>query len=216
MRLHIPRRCWSNADGPVPSQARCRRARGIRPFTGHGVAGRCRTERLSRSRRLPASPGGSSFRKSRPLSYTHSKRWPMPSNIRSRGPGVAVTCSGLMVLLAGCAIGRLWTTPEGERDFAHAAEYRVSCSPRNECRIRYVAEDGSLRNETALGEWTWTLGADGGARLWLQVAGGGCPASTIKASIWIDGEPRAEGADSPSPDVRCQWLTAVAAYEVPG
>jgi hypothetical protein len=137
--------------------------------------------------------------------------------MRSRGPGVAVKYTGVMLVLAGCATGRsgTGTTPESERVFAHAAEYRVSCSPRSECRIRYVDEDGSLRDETALGEWTRALGADNGARLWLQVAGGGCPPSTITASIWIDGESRAERTDSPSPDVRCQWLTAVAAYEVP-
>ena len=142
----------------------------------------------------------------------------MPSDIRSRRPAVALSSTAVMVVLAGCAAGRTntATAPGAERTFAHAAEYRVSCSPRSECRIRYVDEDGSLRDETVLGEWAREFGADTGARLWLQVAGGGCPPSTITASIWIDGEPRAERADSPSPDVRCQWLTAVAAYEVPG
>lgn len=141
----------------------------------------------------------------------------MPSNTRSNRPYVALTGAGLLVVLAGCATGRTdaATAAGGERDFAHAAEYRVSCSPRSECRIRYVDVDGSLSDETILGEWTREFGADTGARLWLQVAGGGCPPSTITAAIWIDGERRAEKADSPSPDVRCQWLTAVAAYEVP-
>jgi hypothetical protein len=125
--------------------------------------------------------------------------------------------AAVLLVFAGCATGRTDTaTPGGERVFDHAAQYRVSCSPRSECHIRYVDEDGSLKDETVLGEWTRELGAETGARLWLQVAGGGCPPSTITASIWIDGEPRAHRTDSPSPEVRCQWLTAVAAYEVPG
>lgn len=142
----------------------------------------------------------------------------MPSNTKSRGAAVALSSAAALIVVASCTAGR--TAPAGGpgagRAFAHAAQYRVSCSSRSECRIRYTDEDGSLREELVLGEWTRELGADAGARLWLQVAGGGCPPSTITASIWIDGEARAQRADSPSPDVRCQWLTAVAAYQVPG
>lgn len=142
----------------------------------------------------------------------------MPFDTMSRSAGAALTAASALLFSTGCATGRSDTgTARGAgRAFDHAAQYRVSCGPRSECRIRYTDEEGSLREETVLGEWTRELGADTGARLWLQVAGGGCPPSTITASIWIDGEPRARRTDSPSPDVRCQWLTAVAAYEVPG
>jgi hypothetical protein len=127
---------------------------------------------------------------------------------------VVVALVGLVVVQAGCATGRS-SGSAGDRTYAHAVEYRVTCSPRSECRIRYVAEDGSLKNETVVGEWKIELGADPGTRLWLQAAGGGCPPATIRASIWLDGETRAEKAESPDPSVRCQWLTAEAAYEVP-
>lgn len=138
---------------------------------------------------------------------------------RTIRPSLATLASATVwLVLSGCATGRGRTAadPDRGRSFDHAAQYRVSCSPRSECRIRYTDQDGSLREETATGEWMRELGADAGARLWLQVAGGGCPPSTITASIWVDGEPRAQRTDSPSPEVRCQWLTAVAAYEVPG
>jgi hypothetical protein len=133
---------------------------------------------------------------------------------RSSRVGLSFTLAGLVAAQASCATGRSSGSPDG-RTYVYAAEYRVTCSPRSECRIRYIAEDGSLKNETVLGEWRIELGANPGMRLWLQAAGGGCPPSTIRASIWINGEPRAEKADSPSPTVRCQWLTAEAAYEVP-
>ena len=138
----------------------------------------------------------------------------MPRINHSSRVGLVLTLIGLVAVQASCATGRSAGSADA-RTYAYAAEYRVTCSARSECRIRYIAEDGSLKSETVLGEWRIELGADPGVRLWLQAAGGGCPPSTIKASIWINGEPRAEKTDSPSPSVRCQWLTAEAVYEVP-
>lgn len=169
-------------------------------FGWHAVAGYVRQEQLYQgSIALPPT----------------LKRQVMPSIEMFRAAHALLPSATVLFVLAGCASGRMGATKGAERAFDHAAQYRVSCSPRSECRIRYMDEDGSLREETALGEWTREVGADTGARLWLQVAGGGCPASTITASIWVDGEPRAQRTDSPSPNIRCQWLTAVAAYEVP-
>jgi len=93
-------------------------------------------------------------------------------------------------------------------------EYRASCSVRSECRITYRDEEGELRSEIVVGDWSRELRVPRDHRLWVRAATGGCSTIGPSAAILVDGELRAKWIGSPDPAVLCQWITAVAEYDL--
>lgn len=123
----------------------------------------------------------------------------------------AVLALGLATSVAGCVAARV----ESERTFDYGAEYLVSCSVSDECRVTYIDETGELVAEDVTGEWSLSLGADPGSRLWLRAGAGGCPPRPVRIRIQLEGETVAEQVERPPARARCEWILAETEFRVP-
>jgi len=91
-----------------------------------------------------------------------------------RRPGAAISPSlfaAASLFATACASGG--ADPIPRPTFLHEAEYKVSCSISDECRVQYIDEAGALRARDVVGEWSLSLGADPGRRMWIRASGGG-------------------------------------------
>lgn len=133
---------------------------------------------------------------------------------RSALSRMMVIVSGIALAgVAACASGRDPETPA--RTFAHTAEYRISCTATDECRVTYLDEEGDLEAREVIGEWRLALGADDGTRLWVRAGAGGCPPRPVRVEIWVDGRPVAEALERAPGGARCEWILAETEYTIP-
>ena len=114
------------------------------------------------------------------------------------------------LLVAGCASGGV-----SERTYTHQAEYRVSCTVSDECRVQYLDQEGSLRAADIVGEWSLERGVDPGDRLWVRASGGGCPPRPLRVEIHIDGTTVAQHLTRAEHASRCDWILAETEFTVP-
>jgi len=120
---------------------------------------------------------------------------------------------GAVLALAGCA-----STGDGgppEHIFGQQAEYRVSCSVSDECRVQFIDQEGVLRARDIVGEWKLTVGVDPGTRLWVALSAGGCPPRPLRVEIWLGGTTVAHKLERATHGSRCDWLRAETEFTVP-
>ena len=113
----------------------------------------------------------------------------------------------------GCASGGSGGHPQ--HVFTQEAEYRVSCSVSDECRVQFIDEKGVLRARDIVGEWKLTVGVDPGTRLWVALGAGGCPPRPLRVEIWLDGTTVAQDVARPTHRSRCDWIRAETEVTVP-
>ena len=122
-------------------------------------------------------------------------------------PAIAVALVGL-----GCASGG---GGEPERLHAFSAQYLVSCSVTDECRVTFIDQEGELRARDIVGEWRLDLGVDVGTRLWVRVSAGGCPPRPIRVEILFEGTTVAQRIERAEHRSRCDWLMVETEFRVP-
>lgn len=133
---------------------------------------------------------------------------------RSLGDEGKVLATALFALaVAGCSGSR--APAETKPIFLHQAEYKVSCSVSDECRVQYIDQAGVLRARDIVGEWSLPLGIDPGGRMWVRASGGGCPPRPLRVEIWLDGRTVAENLERAKHRSRCDWLLSEAEFVVP-
>lgn len=120
---------------------------------------------------------------------------------------------GVALAIGGCASAGDGGRPE--RVFAQEAEYKVSCSVTDECRVQFIDQAGVLRARDIVGEWKLTVGVDPGTRLWIAVSAGGCPPRPLRVEIWLEGATVAQRLERPTHRSRCDWLRAETEFRVP-
>ncbi len=120
--------------------------------------------------------------------------------------------ASLSLLATACASGG---DPSRPPVFMHEAEYRVSCSISDDCRVQYIDEAGVLRARDVVGEWSLSLGIDPGGRMWVRASGGGCPPRPLRVEIWLDGVTVAQNLERAKHQSRCDWLLSETEFVVP-
>jgi hypothetical protein len=119
----------------------------------------------------------------------------------------------LGLAVGGCSAGR--TGSATKPVFVHQAEYKVSCSVSDECRVQYLDQSGVLRGQDIVGEWSYALGINPGGRMWVRASGGGCPPRPVRVEIWLDGRTVAERLERPGHRSRCDWILSETEFVVP-